>query len=185
VSEHKFTRSNAPSPSSRWPTPTSPYSEGEAPPDLFNANLFGISRALPNADWEVTDPTLIHPYTLVEFPPLPSQSNPFGLDPPPTSTYCILFNMSSSQGMGAGTPQPSTEQLLDRVLTLSTAILEYMRRQQEKDNKREQKEREKEQTWGLRNLSRARSLLPTKTEIGGVNPYQALNLLGSNSLTTQ
>jgi hypothetical protein len=149
VSKHKFTRSNAPSPSSRWPTPTSTYSEGEPAPDLFNANLFGISRALPQANWEVTSPFHTHPHTPVEFPPLPSQNNPFGLDPPPTSTYQINFNMSTSQGQGEGTPQaPTDREMLDCVLGLSNAITEYMKRQQERDNEQERKEEEKEQSWG-------------------------------------
>jgi hypothetical protein len=109
VSEHKFTQSNAPSPSSYWPTPTSTYSEGEPAPDLFNADLFGISRALSHANWEVTSPFHTHPHTPVKFPPLPSHNNPFGLDLPPTLTYQITFNMSASQGQGEWTPQAPTD----------------------------------------------------------------------------
>jgi hypothetical protein len=145
VSEHKFTQSNTSSPSLHWLTPTSPYSEGEPAPNLFNAKLLGIGRALPDTDWEVTNPTHIHPHTPVKFPPLPSHSNPFGLDPLPTSTYYISFNMSSSQGQGEGTSQtPTSQEMLDCVLGLSTAITEYMKRQQEKDDKQERKEEEKE-----------------------------------------
>jgi hypothetical protein len=53
--------------------------------------------------------------------------------------------MSSLQGQGEGTSQtPSNNEMLDQVLGLSTAITEYIKRQQEKDNKRERKKAEKE-----------------------------------------
>jgi hypothetical protein len=177
VSDHKFTCSNAPSPLSYWPTPTSPYSEGEAPPDLFNADLFGISRALPNAKWEVTEPSQNHSHTPVKFPPLPSQNNPFGLDPPPTSTYRILFNMSSTQGQGEGTPQaPTDQEMLDQVLGLSNAITKYMKRQQEKDDKQEKKEEEKEQSWGSCNPFAKPKEIGIKPHpfLGGYNFYTFL-----------
>jgi hypothetical protein len=146
VSNHKFTCFNALSPSSGWPTPTTNYSNQEPPPDFFNADLLDLGRAfapLEPSNWFPRSPRLTHTHTPVKFPPLPSQSNPFGLDPPPTPTYQISFNMSSSQGQGEGAPQPPIDwEMLDCVLGLSNAITEYMKRQQEKDDEREKKEKE-------------------------------------------
>jgi hypothetical protein len=84
VSDSEFTCSSAPSPSSCWLTPTSPYLEGEPTLDLFNTELIRISRVLSNPDWEVSDPSHPHPHTPIEFPPLLSLLNLFGLDPPPS-----------------------------------------------------------------------------------------------------
>jgi hypothetical protein len=69
--------------------------------------------------------------------------------------YHISFNMSSSQGQGEGTPQAPTDwEMLDWVLRLSNAITKYMKRQQEKDDKREKRSNHGVLAIPLQNLKR-------------------------------